>query len=126
MTEKPPLGFMANNPKTGECFAAFSDNPLPDESAELMGQNAIVERRPLAEVKEAFCEVHPSRRVALLGPSIGQYLGRDIPAWYETADGQRREYAGICGPQPDFDTLETGQSVLAPGLLYQEVDRDGK
>lgn len=123
MPDKPPLGIMASDPKNRECFAAFSDNPLPDESAELMEQNAIVERRPLAEVKEAFCEVHPSRRVVLMGPSIGQYLGRDIPAWFKTADGWRREYAGICGPQPDFDTLEMGQSVLAPGLLYQEVER---
>lgn len=110
---------MGSHPATGACYAAFSGSVTQEDVDDLMGSGALVERKALSEVKDAFCEVHPSRRVVQFGPSLGRYYDRDIPAWYETADGQRHEYVRACGPRPDLDLLTTGQSVLAPGLLYQ-------
>lgn len=121
MASKRPLGIMGSNPDTGECIAAFSTAPDIDEQAELMALGTVFERKSLAEVKDAFCEVHASRRVVARGPSIGRYLDRDIPAWIETGDGVRHEYVGTCGPVVDFSTVQEGQLALAPGLLYQGV-----
>lgn len=113
------LGTMGSNPTTGECFAAFIGLPPPAEFAELMSQGAIVERSQLAALKDAFCEVHPSRQILKFGPLIGKYLECGIPEWHERADGVRYHYVGVCGPQPDLNSLAVGQAVLAPGLIYQ-------
>jgi hypothetical protein len=115
------LGVIGSDPATGECLAAYSGTVPQDEVTDMMSRGFVIQRKALGDVKEAFCEIHPSRRVALLGESLGRYLDRDIPAWYETADGKRHEYVRVCGPRPDFDTLVSGQSVLAPGLLYQAI-----
>lgn len=64
---------------------------------------------------------HPSRQVVRTGEKIARYLDRDILEWIETADGCRYVYVGICGPQPDLDTLKPGQCVIAPGLIYQKM-----
>ena len=121
MTTQPHLGTMGSNPTTGECFAAFIGTPLSTEFAELMNQGALVERSQLTAIKDAFCEVHPSRQILQFGPSIGKYLECDIHEWYERADGTRYHYVGVCGSQPDFDNLVAGQVVLAPGLIYQRT-----
>lgn len=121
MTTQPKqhLGLMGSDPTTGECIAAFATAPMAEEQADLIAAGTIFERKPLAEVKEAFCEVHPSRRVAVRGPSVGRYRESDIPAWIEMGDGKRYEYAGTCGPVVDFTSLAVGQLALAPGLIYQ-------
>lgn len=116
------LGIMGSDPDTGECLAVFSGEVPQEEVADMMSRGLLVQRKALGDVKEAFLETHPSRRVSQLGESLGRYLDNHIHAWYETADGRRHEYVGICGSRPDFDTLTSGQSVLAPGLLYQEIE----
>ena len=121
MDKKDALGVMGSNPETGECIAVFSAVPLPVEQAELMAMGTMFQRKPLGEIKEAFCVAHPSRRVTARGPSTGQYLACEIPAWIETADKARYDYAGTCGPVVDFFTLAEGQLALAPGLIYQPI-----
>ncbi len=54
------------------------------------------------------------------GPSIGLYQGRDIPAWYKTGDLGLHDYVGVAGLMPDLNALRPGQSVISPGLIYQE------
>ena len=67
--------------------------------------------------------VAPQNKVVALGESIGTYKDSIIPAWIETADGIRHEYVGKCGPGLyDMNELGTGQSVIAPGLIYQTID----
>jgi hypothetical protein len=63
---------------------------------------------------------HPDRHIIEHGPSVGTYKGRDIPAWIKAASGRMADYVGICGPSVDLDTLAAGQSVIAPGLVYQD------
>ena len=116
---KQHLGLMGSNPATGECIAVFATTPLAEEQADLIAAGTMFECKPLSEVKEAFCEVHPSRRVAECGPSVGRYRDSAIPAWIVMGDGKRYEYAGICGPVVDFANLAEGQLALAPGLIYQ-------
>lgn len=65
-------------------------------------------------------QVSASRKIVAFGPSVGQYQGRDIPAWFETADGRTSSYVGVSGAVANLDTLLPGQSVIAPGLVYQE------
>ena len=66
-------------------------------------------------------KIHDGARIVAVGPRIGRYMDRDIPAWIETADGARHEYVGTSGPEVDLSTLCDGQSVIAPGLIYQRV-----
>jgi len=67
--------------------------------------------------------VAPQCKIVALGESIGTYLNSKIPAWFETADGVRHEYVGQCGPGLfDMNELGPGQSVIAPGLIYQTID----
>lgn len=116
---KQTRGLMGSNPATGECIAVFATAPAAEEQADLMAAGTMFECKSLAEVKEAFCEVHASRRVLERGPSVGRYRDSEIPAWIEMADGKRYEYVGICGPIVDFTNLTVGQLALAPGLIYQ-------
>lgn len=60
-------------------------------------------------------------RVVAFGPSVGRYMGREIPAWLQTADGTRHEYVGVAGAEVQLSRLAAGQSVIAPGLLYQRT-----
>jgi len=119
MIPKQRNGTMASNPSTGECIGAIIGTPRPAQSDVLMATGSLFERRPLDEIKEAFCRINPSRQITLLGPSIGKYMGDDIPEWQQMADGTRYEYIGVSGARPNFDTLVPGQFVLAPGLIYQ-------
>jgi hypothetical protein len=121
MTTKNDLGTMGSNPLTGECFAACIDTPPPAEFDELMSQGALLERRPLSVIRDAFCEIAPSRQILHVGPSIGKYQGCDIPDWHETADGTRYRYVAVCGEQPDLRTLAVDQVVVAPGLIYERA-----
>ncbi len=68
---------------------------------------------------------HLSRTITALGPSIGTYQGRDIPAWIESGDGRRHDYAGVSGIYADLEALAPGQCVIAPGLIYQERGSGG-
>lgn len=115
------LGLMGSNPDTGECVAVFGVNPVRSELAELMAQGLIFQRRPMHEVKDAFSETHPSRRVIARGNAIGSYLDADISAWIETADGIRYQYAHVCGPVVDFDRLTPSQIALAPGIVFERT-----
>lgn len=110
----------------GACFTESQD--AQDWCNEMKFAGMKIEVRDRAEAKRIlfttlpnFCVTHPSRRIVLLGESLGRYMDRDIPAWYETADGQRHEYVGVAGQQVDLDTLSEGQSVIAPGLIYREI-----
>ena len=73
------LGTMGRNPRTGKFFVTFMRTPLPAEFAQLMTQGALVELGQLTAIKDAFCEIHPSRQILQFGPSIGKQLERDIP-----------------------------------------------
>ncbi len=109
---------MNSKPDTGECFAADAGDPGHTESANLAAHGAPSPCYPPSENQLAICETHPSRKVTLLGPSLGQYQGHDIPEWYQTADGRRATYVGLCADQLVFEGLAEGQSMLAPGLIY--------
>lgn len=113
------LGVMGSNPKTGECFAAFMDAPKGADLRFLLQIGAILEKAELESIKDAFCVSHASRQIRLYGPSIGRYMGQDIPEWHERADGRRYHYSGVCGLHPDFKSLAHGQVVVGPGLIYQ-------
>lgn len=63
---------------------------------------------------------HPDRRVVQFGPSIGACRGKDIPAWIQTELGRFADYVGVAGPSADTDALKPGQSVIAPGLIYED------
>lgn len=63
---------------------------------------------------------HPSRQIVAFGPSVGAYQGRDIPAWIRHGDGKESDYVGVAGLMPDLGALGPDQSVIAPGLIYQE------
>lgn len=71
-----------------------------------------------AEIDPSFDPAY-SCRVAYKGPSIGRYMNRDIPEWIITGDGTMHTYAGITGQEVDLKSLKDGQSVIAPGLLYE-------
>lgn len=60
-------------------------------------------------------------RVVALGATVGTYQGHDIPGWFESSSGYRYEYIGICPDPIDLSLIKEGQSVLAPGLLYQVI-----
>jgi hypothetical protein len=121
MTATHPHGYMASHPATGECFASHSAHPLPEEIAEMMQVGALIQHKPLAEVKTAFCETHPSRRVVERGPSLGRYMDSEIPAWLLLGDETRYEYVATCGPVVDCATIKPDQVALAPGLVYQPI-----
>lgn len=62
-----------------------------------------------------------STRVVVRGPIVGRYRDSDIPDWIETGDGARHQYVGTTGVIVDLSSLADGQSVIAPGLIYQRV-----
>lgn len=117
------IAIMASNPMTGECFATFIGRPPNGDVAHMMNRGALVARATPEQAKEAFAEAHDSRRIVAFGPIIGTYLDQDIREWYQTADGRRHDYTGVCGERPRFEMLKQGESVLAPGVVYLNRDR---
>lgn len=115
------FGVMGGDAVTGESLAVFSGVVPQNEASDMMSCGMVVQRKALDDVGDAFCEVHPLRRIVMLGESLGRYLARDIPAWYEAADGARYGYVRVGGARIDFEALSVSQSVLAPGLVYQAV-----
>lgn len=116
------LGIMGSDPTTGECIAAFSGDVPVGEQAALLARGAIFQRRPLIEVKNAFCEKHPSRRIQSRGPVVGRYRDHDIHEWIEMADGFRYYFASTCGGAVmDLTRLTSGQLATAPGLVFELV-----
>jgi hypothetical protein len=113
------LGVMGSNPITGECIAVFLNGPPPGEQSVLIASGVMFQRKPLGFMKEAFCEVHPSRRVSAQGSSIGRYKDADIPEWIETSDGLRHEYCGTLGQSIDFTRLSEHQMAMSSGLIYE-------
>lgn len=110
----------------GACFTESANSAEWRKEMEAAGMR--IEVRDRTEAKRIlfttlpnYCVTHPSRRITLLGESLGQYMKRDIPAWYETEDGQRHEYVGVYGQRIELDALDEGQSVIAPGLIYKAV-----
>lgn len=67
-------------------------------------------------------KVAPCRQITAFGPSIGTYQERDIPAWIESGDGKRHEYVGVSGLCADLALLSPRQSVISPGLIYEEIN----
>jgi hypothetical protein len=68
----------------------------------------------------------PHTKVLALGPAIGHFLGREIAAWVELADGHYC-YDGLApGPRPglvDLMQLRPGEIGVSPGLLYRRDRR---
>lgn len=125
LTSSPTrFGVMGSNPITGLCYAVYLNSPPFSETDDLMAQGALFERRSIMEIKMAFDVTHPSRRIVGFGKPIGTYLDRPIPDFYQTADGVRHAFVGVCGPRPDLEGLKVGQTVLAPGLLFEQQERD--
>jgi hypothetical protein len=52
-----------------------------------------------------------------MGPSIGNFADKEIPAWFIDATGVKHNFVGIC---PSTPLLLPGQSFVAPGLIYSE------
>lgn len=111
------FGLMASNTLTGECFAAYSSEPPADERASLISCGALIERRPLSEIKEAFCECNEARRIVEYGPTIGSYRGCAIPDWVVTADGLRHAFSHVCSLSEGFGAVTVGDLVIAPGVV---------
>ena len=69
-------------------------------------------------------KIPPSHRIVEHGPSVGQHYGKDIPAYFVTADGKRHEYDRLAKCDADggtpLDQLAANESVIAPGLIYRE------
>lgn len=70
---------------------------------------------------ETTYQTSPSRKVVGIGPSIGKYLDKNIPAWIETGDGVHHEYSRVLAPN-EFEKLAPMESVIHPGLVYQLAD----
>lgn len=69
---------------------------------------------------ESTIKMSPSRKVVGFGPSIGQYMGKDIPEWIDTGDGGHHEYSRILASN-EFQKLSKMESVIHPGLVYKTV-----
>jgi hypothetical protein len=58
-----------------------------------------------------------------IGPSMGFYAGREIPAFVVDEFGRRFAYAGVA-PRKwngvfDADALSAGEFIVRPGLIYR-------
>lgn len=66
-------------------------------------------------------------KITKRGPSLGQHLGRDIPAFFLTADGHRHQFVRTAVNDADGGTplsqLAANESVIAPGLIYRDAMR---
>lgn len=60
------------------------------------------------------------------GPSIGTYRDKNIPAWIKAGDDTISDYVSIIGDEIDLTTLKPNQSVIFPGLLYEERAPESK
>lgn len=117
-TTTAKLAIMGSDPATGECFAVFAGDLLPEDRSELIAQGALLERGPLSEVREAFGTVRTQGRVTESGPAIGKYQGHDIPEWIATADGRRHVFSHVSSLHESSAGIAPGTLVLAPGFVF--------
>jgi hypothetical protein len=123
MNDQSPTRYatQATDPTTGEVFAAHLGQPSPEFMADMMTGDSMIEKRSAEAVKLAAFTIDPSRKIIEHGPSQGSYLGRSIPETFRTGDGALHIYVGVTGPTPNLESLLPTQSIIAPGLLYDQA-----
>lgn len=63
-----------------------------------------------------------SHAVVRHGPSVGEYMGRDIPGFIVSGDGERSDFNRIAKVKDggvELSQLAPDECVIAPGLIYR-------
>lgn len=63
---------------------------------------------------------NPDTAITERGPVLGQYAGKEIPAWIKNGTGRIFDYVGVSGARVNLATLGAGEVVVAPGLIYRD------
>lgn len=57
-----------------------------------------------------------------MGPAIGRFAGHEIPGWLIDSNGMRHRFVSVIS-RGSHTQLQHGQSLVAPGLIY-EIDAE--
>lgn len=119
MTDQAYIAVRHDGFVDGACFTESED--AQSWCCEMAMAGFTVMKRGRQEAKQIlFTYIMPPRSVVACGvPSMGLYQGKPIPPWIETGDGWSGEFAGVCGPRVDLETVPTDCRIIAPGLMYR-------
>ncbi len=86
----------------------------------LMRGNAKVSGVDAAPLTAAMRKMRarPGDEFTDIGPSIGRFADKEIPAWLMDGAGRKHLFVSVLSSQ-STPALEQGESVIAPGLLYR-------
>lgn len=119
MISAEELAIIALNPRSGECFGIYKAIEQA-EYVEMLDAGTHFQVQPWSCAQAVFGERMAAFIVEYWGEQIGQYRGKNIPAWIETGEGKRLMFQGVASwsGYPDLRSLKAGQLLVPPGLIY--------